>query len=93
MQTAIWSSAIYMVSKGENPCKRSSHTPYSVLDVRKIIKRRREEEMKKGKPRRKSSPVTPWLLDELLDIYIAKDSKGYNLEIITVQDKRECLVT
>jgi len=90
MHTAMWSSAIYMMSKGENPCKRSSHTPYSVIDVRKIIKRRREEETKTGKPRRRTSPVSPWLLDELLDVYIAKDAEEYELEMITIQDKREC---
>lgn len=89
MKNAIWSSAISMVSIGSNPCKRSSHKPYTIVDVRKIVNRRRAKEVSEGKPRRRTTPVTPWLLDECVDLFIVEDSEKYELEMIIIQDKRE----
>lgn len=83
-----WTSCIETLSKGDNPCYHTSFGRYSMVDMRKLTKRRKALDSKAGRPRRKYNPMTVWILDELLDVFFEEEVGTTILKSIHVKDTR-----
>jgi hypothetical protein len=90
MRLHPWSTVLEMTSTTRPIINRTSSKQLTMLEVRKVIKNRKAMESKADKSPRHISPVTTWLLDEAIDKFLNEFSKGYELEILSIQDTRQC---
>jgi hypothetical protein len=68
----------------------TSHKSYRLLDVKNLVNKVRTAEVSKGLPHRKLSPVSSYLLDELIDKYFKEHGNDtVVLEEIVIKDTKQ----
>jgi hypothetical protein len=90
MKLCPWSTSLEMVSKTEPIVNYINRRQITMREVRKIMRSQRAVESKESKPRKNISPVTTWLLDDAINKFFDKFSDNYELELLSIQDKRQC---
>jgi hypothetical protein len=85
-----WRTAMYLRGgEGHDKASITSCKSYSPRELRNVIIKIRDAEMAEGKPKRKLSPVSRYLLDELICKYFKIDApKGHVLEMIVIEDNK-----
>jgi len=86
----VWKTEIHLV-EGEDTSRSSStiFKSYSLLQAKSVINKARAAEIATGKEKRKLSPVSSYILDELITKYF-EDTKGKDviLEKIVIKDTK-----
>jgi len=85
-----WRTSMRLRGGGErNMAIITSFKTFSILDAKGIIDRVRLAEEAEGKPKRKLTPVSRYLLDELIFKYFKEDApRGTVLEMIMIEDNK-----
>lgn len=64
---------------------RSSLKSYSMLDIRKLMKKVKAQRSEEGLPSRKISPISLWILDDILNRYFENESQDYILDKVNIK--------
>ena len=82
-----WKSVMHMFGITTN-VSRTSFKAYTMPEARVAMKKQRAIDSKAGRPLRKVSPVSTWILDDAIDDFVEKFSKEYELEVLEILDLR-----
>jgi len=86
-----WGTSVYLGGGGvSNETSITSFNSYSLIEIKDMIVRVRKAEIAEGKPKRKLSPVSTYILDELIRKYFENDApRGNTLQMIIIEDKQQ----
>jgi hypothetical protein len=91
MSDSIWVAKTEMSSNipGQPVCFRSVVDKFDFVSCAQITQQLRKKRKAENLPVRKIKPATLWLLDHLVEKFVAEYSKDYSLINISIIDRRK----
>jgi hypothetical protein len=83
-----WKTEIHSVDKGDGSSPTTAFKTFNLLEAKAILTKIRTNEAAAGLPRRSISPISRYILEELIENFLKNDAKDNELVKITIEDTK-----